>query len=168
MDTSQSVRFNGNLLDLQNQLYYYALQLTANKEDARDLVQETSYKALKNKHLLHSDRHVRAWLYTILRNSYINQIRSSHKRQIVSETGESAGLAANYPLPQEESPDRIYEREELQAIISKLPLTFAQPLKLHLSGYAYKEISRILSIPIGTVKSRIHLSKKLLRNCYNC
>ncbi len=168
MNTYQSVRFNSSLLDLQNQLYYYALQLTSNTEDARDLVQETSYKALKNQHLLHSDKHVRAWLYTILKNSYINQIRSSHKRQMVSETADSTGISSNSPIPAEESPDRIYEREELLAIIGKLPLAFSQPLKLHLSGYAYKEISKILAIPIGTVKSRIHLSKKLLRDCYKC
>ncbi|MFZ5939573.1 MAG: RNA polymerase sigma factor [Bacteroidota bacterium] len=168
MDTEQSTKFNAHLLDLQNQLYYYALQLTSNREDARDLVQETSYKALKNKNLLHSDKHVRAWLYTILRNSYINQIRSGHNRQIISENSDLSNQAVSSPVPQDENPDRIYEREELMSIVGKLPLSYSQPLKLHLSGYAYKEISRILSIPIGTVKSRIHLSKKLLRNCYNC
>jgi len=167
MDTNQTISFNANLLNLQNQLYYYALQLTANKEDARDLVQETSYKALKNKHLLHSDRHVRAWLYTILRNSYINQIRSGHNRQIISENSDLSSQVVTSPIPPEETPDRIYEREELMSIVSNLPLSYSQPLRLHLSGYAYKEISRILSIPIGTVKSRIHLSKRLLRSRYN-
>jgi len=167
MDTNQTISFNANLLNLQNQLYYYALQLTANKEDARDLVQETSYKALKNKHLLHSDRHVRAWLYTILRNSYINQIRSGHNRQIISENSDLSSQVVTSPIPPEENPDRIYEREELMSIVSNLPLSYSQPLRLHLAGYAYKEISRILSIPIGTVKSRIHLSKRLLRSRYN-
>ena len=75
-----------DLIKLQEQLYYYALQLTEDRENARDLVQETSFKALKNRHRLHNYEHIRAWLYTILKNTYINHLRSSHYRQTIHDS----------------------------------------------------------------------------------
>ncbi len=80
--------FASDLVQMQDNLYYYALQLTEDREDALDLVQETSYKALKNKKRLHNNDHIRAWLYTILKNTYINYLRSSHYRQLVYDTDE--------------------------------------------------------------------------------
>jgi len=80
--------FPGDLVKMQEQLFFYALQLTEDREDALDLVQETSYKALKNRTRLHNDDHIRAWLYTILKNTYINYLRSSHYRQLVHDTDE--------------------------------------------------------------------------------
>ena len=78
--------FTYDLIKLQEQLYYYALQLTEDREDALDLVQETSFKALKNRNRLHNNEHIRAWLYTILKNTYINYLRSSHFRQLIHDT----------------------------------------------------------------------------------
>ena len=80
--------FTDELVGMLEHLYYYALQLTEDREDALDLVQETSYKALKNRKRLHDEEHIRAWLYTILKNTYINYLRSSHFKQIVLDTDE--------------------------------------------------------------------------------
>ena len=159
-------KFAGNLVNAHDQLYYYALQLTENREDARDLVQETSLKALKNYARLKDDEHQNSWLYTILKNTYINNLRSGHHRNIRLYQGDKDGISAFASMPERDNPDRIFDRKELNDRIRCLPPAYAKPLKLHMAGYAYKEISRMTGVPIGTVKSRIHIAKKKLKNCY--
>ena len=157
--------FMYDLVQLQEQLFYYALQLTEDREDALDLVQETSFKALKNRNRLHNNDHIRAWLYTILKNTYINYLRSSHYRQLVYDSEE----INNYGVQSNGSngpPHEQLERKELYEIIGMLPGAYGKPIKMFLSGYSYKEIAKQMGIPIGTVKSRIHLGKKQIRKVY--
>ncbi|MBN1132922.1 MAG: sigma-70 family RNA polymerase sigma factor [Bacteroidales bacterium] len=158
--------FTGHLLFMQDQLFYYALQLTENQHDARDLVQETSYKALRHRNKLLNEENIRAWLYTILRNSYINLLRSSHNRKTIIEGNLPDPVIINTLAGKEYSPDELLMRKELHEIIGLLPETYGEPLKMFLSGYSYKEISEKINIPIGTVKSRIHLGKKKIRKVY--
>ena len=158
--------FKYDLVQLQEQLFYYALQLTEDREDALDLVQETSFKALKNRNRLHNNDHIRAWLYTILKNTYINYLRSSHYRQLTHDSEE----LSNYPAGNGESHGAPYdqlEKKELYEIIDMLPGTYEKPIKMFLSGYSYKEIAKHMNIPIGTVKSRIHLGKKQILKVYS-
>ncbi|MCF8346428.1 MAG: sigma-70 family RNA polymerase sigma factor [Bacteroidales bacterium] len=159
-------RFTGSLLSAHDQLYYYALQLTEDQDDAEDLVQETSYKALKNISRLKYDQHKNAWLYTILRNTYINNLRSGHNKNIKMNRADQNAQVTSAMLPEVEHPDRIFERKELMEKIRCLPALYAKPLKLFLAGYAYKEISNMTDAPIGTVKSRIHLAKEKLKRAY--
>lgn len=154
-----------DLVHLQEQLYFYALQLTEDKEDALDLVQETSLKALKNRNRLHNNDHIRAWLYTILKNTYINYLRSSHYRQL-SHDSEEMNNHAELTGGSEGAPFEQLQKKELHDIISMLPGTYEKPIKMFLSGYSYKEIASQMNIPIGTVKSRIHLGKKQIRKVY--
>ncbi len=158
--------FAGDLVKMQEQLFYYALQLTEDREDALDLVQETSYKALKNRARLHNNEHIRAWLYTILKNTYINYLRSSHYRQIVHDTDELNQFSYQIGELNEELPDQLLIKKELREMIKLLPGVYGKPIDMFLSGYSYKEISQQMNIPIGTVKSRIHLGKKQIRKVY--
>jgi len=155
--------FMYDLVRLQEQLYYYALQLTEDREDALDLVQETSFKALKNRNRLHNNDHIRAWLYTILKNTYINYLRSSHYRQLTHDSDELNNYESN---SSNTDPYNQLENKELYQIIEMLPGTYEKPIKMFLSGYSYKEIAQQMDIPIGTVKSRIHLGKKQIRKVY--
>jgi len=159
-------RFSGKLIHLQEQLYFYALQLTENRENAKDLVQETSYKALKSKSRLNNNDHIRAWLYTILKNTYINYLRSGHHRQLVMDNEDLSNTCQLAPDTSGQMPDEILLNKELREIISSLPMVYERPLNLYLTGYSYKEISNKMNIPIGTVKSRIHLGKRKIRNIY--
>ena len=164
-DTFDPDYFMYDLVQLQEQLFYYALQLTEDREDALDLVQETSFKALKNRNRLHNNDHIRAWLYTILKNTYINYLRSSHYRQLVYDSEE----INNYAIQSNGSngaPHEQLERKELYEIIGMLPGAYEKPIKMFLTGYSYKEIAKQMDIPIGTVKSRIHLGKKQIRKVY--
>jgi len=158
--------FEDDLVRMQEQLYYYALQLTEDREDALDLVQETSYKALKSKARLHNNVHIRAWLYTILKNTYINYLRSSHYRQLVHDTEELNQYSTNHSVSGNELPDELLIKKELHDVINLLPRVYEKPIQLYLTGHSYKEISQQMSIPIGTVKSRIHLGKKAIRKVY--
>ncbi|MFH0755686.1 MAG: sigma-70 family RNA polymerase sigma factor [Bacteroidota bacterium] len=158
--------FVSDLVKMQEQLFYYALQLTEDREDAMDLVQETSYKALKNKKRLHNDDHIRAWLYTILKNTYINYLRSSQYRQLVYDTDELSEYSDGNVDRGNLLPDEILLKKELQELVSRLPGVYGKPIQMLLSGYSYKEIARQMDIPIGTVKSRIHLGKKQIRKVY--
>ncbi len=158
--------FAGNLVNMQDQLFYYALQLTEDQEDAMDLVQETSYKALKNRTRLHNDEHIRAWLYTILKNTYINFLRSSHHRQLIHDTDELNHYSPQTGDPQEGQPDEQLIKKELHELVKLLPGVYSTPIHMILNGYSYKEIAEQMNIPIGTVKSRIHLGKKRIRQIY--
>ena len=158
--------FAGDLANMQEQLFYYALQLTEDREDALDLVQETSYKALKNRRRLHNNEHIRAWLYTILKNTYINYLRSSHNRLLVYATDEMNQYSAQNGDFNEELPDQQLIKKELHQMINLLPGVYGKPIYMFLIGYSYKEISQQMNIPIGTVKSRIHLGKKRIRKVY--
>ncbi len=158
--------FTYDLIKLQEQLYYYALQLTEDREDALDLVQETSFKALKNRNRLHNNDHIRAWLYTILKNTYINYLRSSHFRQLIHDTDELYNHAIKSGEGSEGMPDEQLINKELHEIIRMLPGAYEKPIMLFLAGFSYKEIAQKMNIPIGTVKSRIHLGKKQIRKAY--
>lgn len=158
--------FASDLIQMQEYLYYYALQLTEDREEALDLVQETSYKALKNKKRLHNDDHIRAWLFTILKNTYINYLRSSQYRQLIYDTDELNVYAESNQDSGNLLPDEMLLRKELRELVRKLPGVYEQPIQMLLSGYSYKEIANQMDIPIGTVKSRIHLGKKYIRRAY--
>ena len=159
-------QFAGNLVKMQDQLFYYALQLTEDRDDALDLVQETSYKALKNRSKLHDGEHIRAWLYTILKNTYINYLRSSHYKQLVHDS-EELDYAINQSITtSSELPDDVLIKKEVFDMVKLLPGVYEKPIEMFLTGYSYKEISKKMKIPIGTVKSRIHLGKKQIRKVY--
>ncbi|MFC2089482.1 RNA polymerase sigma factor [Bacteroidota bacterium] len=165
-NTKVRYRFENSLVEANDQLYYYALQLTENMHDAEDLVQETNLKALNNFSRLKHEKHRNAWLYTILRNTHINNLRSGHNRHIRMNKSDHELIIANALMPEYENPDSIYERKELQDNIRRLPSVYSRPLKLYLAGYAYKEIAKMNRLPIGTVKSRIHIAKQKLRKTY--
>lgn len=165
--SEQKNRFAGSLIQAHEKLYYYALQLTEDRDDANDLVQETSYKALKNYSRLKHQEYRSAWLYTILRNTYINNLRSGHHRNIKMHRSDQDIQSISAILPEYENPDRIFDRKELHEKIRCLPTNYSKPLRLYLAGYAYKEISKMTDVPIGTIKSRIHLAKEKLKKTYN-
>lgn len=159
-------KFTSSLIDANDQLYYFALQLTENKDDAKDLVQETNFKALKNYKKLKTDEHKNAWLYTILKNTHINNLRSSYYRSIKNNNIDNELYLMKARNTITNDPDKILQNKELKEKIRCLPESFSKPLKLLLAGYSYKEIAKMTDVPIGTVKSRIYIAKQKLRMLY--
>ena len=139
-----------------------AISLTRNLEDAKDLVQETIYRALVNKDKYKEGTNIKAWLYTIMRNIFINNYRRNKKFSRVS--GE---VPQDYFMFQTE---RVARNEgmislgikEIKSAIDKLPDLFRLSFEMHYLGYKYQEIADMLQEPLGTIKSRIHFARKLL------
>lgn len=157
------VEFNEILLKNADYLKPFAFTLTRDTETAKDLLQETMYRALVNKDKYNVGTNIKAWIYTIMRNIFINDYRKKSRYQIVSDSSEN-----NYLIDQQQSTgSNVAENnlrwKDVQAAIYKLPEIFRHPFILYYEGYKYNEIAEVLTIPLGTIKSRIHFSRKILK-----
>ena len=155
--------FNRVLLTNSAFLMPFAFTLTNDKEDAKDLFQETLCRALANKDKYSIGTNIKAWLYTIMRNIFINRYRKKSSRQIVYKdmfneffAGSSRAITFNEAIGS-------MNIKEIQKQIINLPDVFKHPFVLYFDGFKYNEIATILREPLGTVKSRIHFARKLLR-----
>lgn len=139
----------------------FALTLTKDPEDAKDLIQETICRALYNGEKFISGTNIRAWMYTIMRNIFINDYRKKNREYAYAENQQRNrdNDAEEQGIPQESR----MQMKEIQSCIHVLPDSFRSPLQMYFEGYKYREIARILDEPLGTVKSRIHLAKKNLQ-----
>jgi RNA polymerase sigma factor (sigma-70 family) len=154
------LQFNNTLLGMQNKLRYYALSLTSDNEKASDLLQDTLLKALSNRDKFSQNTNFNAWVYTIMKNTFINDYRRNIKaaNNLKSPRADITGTSAiEYP-----SPDSVYQSEEISKSISQLDDEYRIPFTMFLEGYKYKEIADELDLPLGTVKSRIFFSRKRL------
>jgi len=158
-----SLEFNKQLLGLRGALEYFAIHLTMNDEDAKDLLQETFVKALSYRTKFRDKTNLKAWLYTIMKNTFINNYRRTVKaRTIMDTTKDQYFLNASPQTSQSISPEAIYSYGEIVEKIEDLPEEYRVPFSMHNDGFKYKEIADELGLPIGTVKSRIFLARKKL------
>ena len=159
-------------MEFAPQLYSAALRMTRNPADAEDVVQETYLKAYRAYHTFEEGTNLKAWLYRILTNTYINRYRKQQRRPSETELGElqdvylyrRLGEASGASVSAEvEVLDRFVDTDIKQALES-LPDHFRMPVLLaDVDGFSYKEIAGILDIPIGTVMSRLHRGRKALQ-----
>ena len=142
----------------------FAFTLTRDQEAAKDLVQETLYRALANKEKYHIGTNIKAWMYTIMRNIFINNYRRKSKQQtIFDHTANDFLLDTNQVAVANEAIATL-NMKEVQEAIHKLPEIFRNPFLLYFDGYKYHEIADMLKEPLGTIKSRIHFARKLLKS----
>ena len=157
-----AIEFNSEVLSFSKPLRYFALNLTSNDEAAKDLLQETLLKAISNRHRFADKTNLKAWLYTIMKNIFINNYRRSMKTNtIVDNTKDLFYLN----LPQNNgpvSPESKYSEREILQRIESLQDDYKTPFTMYFDGYKYKDIADYLNLPIGTVKSRIFLARKQL------
>lgn len=153
--------FEQTIIDRTPFLHTVALKLTRNSSEAEDLVQETLLLALRHREKFAEGTRMEAWLYTILRNGYINRYRKQKNRQEVTRQ-----VTLRHRSLQQNLPNEGWSRMLLKTVrqkIEELPLIYSKPLKLALAGYRYHEIAVATNQPLGTVKSQIHLGKNLLK-----
>ncbi len=155
-------QFTNNLLSLSNNLQFYALSLTSSSDRADDLLQDTMLKALMYRDQFREDTNFKAWVYTIMKNTYINDYRKKlKKRNIFEESDNDFHLLISqdnvYP-----SPDSSFISYEIRQVINALKDDFRIPFNFFLDGYKYKEIAERMALPLGTVKSRIFFTRKKL------
>lgn len=157
-----AIEFNYKLTSMQSYLLYFAKKLTMNEEDANDLVQETNYKALlfRDKYVHHTN--FKAWLFTIMKNIFINNYRRSKKAKTFIDTTDNLHYIHqridSFPV----SPDSELQEKEIRKVVDALDYEQRIPFEMHTQGYKYKEIADELDISIGTVKSRIFFGRKKL------
>ena len=159
----RTIDFTQNLLNIQNELLRFAYKLTANREDANDLLQETSLKALDNEDKYTPDTNFKGWVYTIMRNIFINNYRKTVRDQtFVDQTDNLYHLN----MPQDsgfDSTEGAYDIKEIHKVVNSLPKGYRVPFAMHVSGFKYREIADKLNLPLGTVKSRIFFTRQRLQ-----
>ncbi len=166
--------FERDAMEYAPQLFSAAMRMTRNPADAEDLVQETYLKAYRAYNTFEAGTNLKAWLYRILTNTYINKYRRDTRRPTETDLGEVEDLYLYRRLGSEQSAEaaRSVEDQVLDGLVESdikraveaLPENFRIPVLLaDLEGFAYKEIAEILDIPIGTVMSRLHRGRKALQ-----
>jgi RNA polymerase sigma-70 factor (ECF subfamily) len=171
---ADQANFERDAMQYAPQLYSAALRMTRNPADAEDVVQETFLKAYRAYHTFQEGTNLRAWLYRILTNTYINRYRKQQRRPSEVELGEledfylykrmgEPGVSSASPSAESEVLEQIVDSDVRDAL-DALPDHFRMPVLLaDVEGFSYKEIADMLDIPIGTVMSRLHRGRKALQ-----
>lgn len=158
-----NIQFNNALHNLRDKLYFYALRLTSDSERADDLLQETMLKVLTYRDKFKQNTNFKAWVYTIMKNTFINDYRRNLKtRNTFDESNNDFHLVFSkdkvYPAP-----DSFYRSKEIYNSIDALEDEYRIPFIMFFEGYKYKEIAEELDLPLGTVKSRIFFTRQKLK-----
>ncbi len=140
-----------------------ALQLTKNTDDANDLVQETVLKALRYQDKFSEGTNFKGWLFTILKNSFINNYRRMVKRNTFLDATDNTFFLDIPSHRIENQAELKFIRKDLEAAIDTLPTELKVTFMLNVEGFKYHEIAEELNIPIGTVKTRIFVARRILR-----
>jgi RNA polymerase sigma-70 factor (ECF subfamily) len=141
----------------------FAFTLTRDQESAKDLVQETLFRALANKEKYNIGTNIKAWMYTIMRNIFINNYRRKSKQQTIFDHTANDFLIDTNQVSVANEAIATLNMKEVQEAVHKLPEIFRNPFLLYFDGYKYHEIADMLKEPLGTIKSRIHFARKLLK-----
>ena len=172
---ADQANFERDAMEFAPQLYSAALRMTRNPADAEDIVQETFLKAYRGYHTFTEGTNLKAWLYRILTNTYINRYRKLQRRpsevelgdledfylfKRIGETGTGGGASRS---AEEEVLESIVD-SDVRGALEALPEHFRLPVLLaDVEGFSYKEIAEIMDVPIGTVMSRLHRGRKALQ-----
>jgi RNA polymerase sigma factor (sigma-70 family) len=159
-----TLEFNQLLVSNAEFLKPFANTLTKDSEAAKDLFQETLYRALANKDKYNVGTNIKAWLYTIMRNIFINNYRRKVKQNTIFDTTPNEFLLNHNQAVIPNTAEGNLRIKDIQLAIHNLPEIFRNPFLLYFDGFKYHEIADMLSEPLGTIKSRIHFARKLLKS----
>ena len=153
-----------NQIDIINSpLYNFALSLTRDLEDSRDLFQETVYKALKNKDKFKIGTNFKAWVLTLMRNTFINNYRKKKRSKVKTVADDSLEMITNTRSAAANEGESNMAMQELMAMLDSLDEKLRQPFWMNYLGMSYQEMADALETPLGTIKSRIFFAKKELQ-----
>ena len=158
-----SAKFQNNLMDLQANLLNFAYMLTSNRDDAYDLLQDTTLKALDNEDKYADNTNFKGWVFTIMRNIFINNYRRQVRSATVVDTTEDL---YHLNLSQESglsTPEGSFAAKEISEAIKNFTDEYRVPFSMYIAGYKYNEIADKMGLPLGTVKSRIFFARKRLQ-----
>ena len=160
---ANSGNFKERLLGLQGNLLSFAYQLTTNKDEARDLLQDTTLKALDNEEKYVDNTNFKGWIFTIMRNIFINNYRQTvRKATVIDQTEDLYHLNISQDSGFS-SPEGSYAVKEINEALNDFSDDYRIPFNMYVAGYKYNEIADKMNLPLGTVKSRIFFARKRLR-----
>lgn len=159
-----AMEFNYQLTGLRDSLARYAYSLTMNPEDAHDLLQDTLVKAMLNRDKFIDNTNLKAWTFTIMKNTFINNYRRAIRTKTTFDNTDDLYYLNIYQESGFQKPESELQTKEIMEKIEQLEDEFKIPFKMHLQGYKYKEIADKLNLKIGTVKSRIFFTRQKLMN----
>lgn len=155
--------FKNRLIGLQGNLLNFAYQLTANREQAEDLLQDTTLKALDNEEKYVDNVNFKGWIFTIMRNIFINNYRQTvRKATVIDQTEDLYHLNISQDSGLD-TPEGSFAVKEISAAVNAFSPEYREPFSIFLAGYKYNEIAEKMNLPLGTVKSRIFFARKKLR-----
>lgn len=149
---------------LSTLLHSFAYNLTKNVEDAKDLFQETAYRAMVNKDKFRPGTNFKAWLFTIMKNIFINNYRKRTKANTIMDSTDNMYYINSGNVTISNKGDSNIMMQELTKMIEKLDDGIKIPFLMHYQGFKYQEIADHLDLPLGTVKSRIFFARKELKS----
>lgn len=159
----KAINFNTEICDCRNLLMQSAMQFTQNQEDADDLVQETMIKAIRYEHKFEQGSNLQGWLFTIMKNTFINNYRSFTRRAAVFiKDVDPWQYPVNESTARNNGEGKMIS-EDINKALNNLHPEYAVPFLRYFEGYKYHEIADQMNIPIGTVKTRIHVARRVLK-----
>jgi RNA polymerase sigma-70 factor, ECF subfamily len=159
-----TINFSRQLGDMTNILQAFAYKLTKNMDDAKDLFQETAYRALTNQDKFKEGTNLKAWLFTIMRNIFINNYRKKIKTNTIFDSTDNLYYLNAGSRTENNRAESDILMAELQKMVDSLDDSIRVPFVMHYYGYKYQEVAEQLALPLGTVKSRIFFARKELKS----
>lgn len=154
--------FKKSVIGMQQALYAFAFKLTLDEDEAQDLVQDTTLKALNNQEKFDEGSNLSCWMHTIMRNTFLNNCRKRMIETTPYDVAEELYTLTMVDIHNVPTPEGVYEAREINEVFEELSPEIRKPLSMYIAGYKYEEISERLNIPIGTVKSKIFMARKML------
>lgn len=159
-----STEFYSHFNQMSTLLNSFAYSLTKNTEEAKDLFQETAYRALTNRDKFRPGTNFKAWLFTIMKNIFINNYRKKTKANTIIDSTENLYYINSGSIEISNKAESNIMMKELTKMIDDLDDSIKIPFLMHYHGYKYQEIADHLELPLGTVKSRIFFARKELKD----
>jgi RNA polymerase sigma factor (sigma-70 family) len=162
-----TLEFSYSLNKLSSSLKPYALKLTRDLDDANDLLQDTMVKAFTNRDKFAEGTNLKAWLYTIMKNTFITNYQKMVRRGTFVDTTDNLHFINSGDVLIENQAFEDFVLDDVHQAIEDLDDVYKTPFMMHYQGFKYHEIADKLDIPIGTVKNRIHIARKILKDILN-
>lgn len=159
-----AIEFYTSFDKMTSSLNAFAYKLTKNYEEARDLFQETAYRAITNRDKFNPGTNFKAWTFTIMKNIFINNYRKKVKSATMIDTTDNLFFLNSGSVSLENDANRNIVMKELEGMIETLDESIKVPFVMHYVGHKYQEIADELDLPLGTVKSRIFFARKELKD----
>lgn len=164
MELMNQFDFTKSFNELTPSLKSFAYNLTKDNEESKDLYQETAFRAMTNRDKFHAGTNMKAWLFTIMKNIFINNYRKKVKANTVTDSSDNLYFLNSSDVEISNGAATNIMMDELGNLIENLEETIRVPFEMHYVGYKYQEIADDLKLPLGTVKSRIFFARKELKD----